>query len=207
MSENRIIRSIDWANVLDLPQECVSDIALVLPDGLSYHAWKGVGERILTIRGATQWWIGDWVLSGERCHPQVYSQALPDYSLDTIRNYTWVASRIEPRRRRVELTFSHHQEVARLGESDQDRWLKYAVEHSLTTAELRAMVVEERVSDGIEEPKPERVKMDKDAIKDLSISCLGQPWTPEQHNALMQYLNINHRIQNAPLVQVGGEHD
>tara|TARA_R110000782_G_scaffold3229_2_gene11970 strand:+ start:344 stop:667 length:324 start_codon:yes stop_codon:yes gene_type:complete len=107
----------------------------------------------------------------------------------------------------VELTFSHHQEVARLGESDQDRWLKYAVEHSLTTAELRAMVVEERVSDGIEEPKPERVKMDKDAIKDLSISCLGQPWTPEQHNALMQYLNINHRIQNAPLVQVGGEHD
>ena len=101
----------------------------------------------------------------------------------------------------MELTFSHHQEVARLGETDQDRWLKYAVEHSLTTAELRALVVEERVSDGIEEEKPERYKMDKDAIKDLSISCLGQPWTPEQHNALMQYLNINHRI-----TQVGGEH-
>lgn len=195
LNSTMTLQRLDRSNVLDLPAECVSDIALVLPDGLSYDVWRRIGERIFSIRKATQWWVGDWVLKGEVEHPQTYSQALPEYSIETIKVYTWVASRIAPGRRRVELSFSHHQEVARLGETDQDRWLKYAVANRLSSKELRKLVREERIADGIEEERPARVSLDKEAIKELSIRAMGKLWTREGHNSLMVYLNINHSIE------------
>jgi hypothetical protein len=41
LNQAMTIQRLDRSNVLDLPAECVSDIALVLPSGLSYGAWKG----------------------------------------------------------------------------------------------------------------------------------------------------------------------
>jgi hypothetical protein len=190
------IQRLSRANVLDLPAECVSDIALVLPSGLSYGAWKGVGERIFAISHATQWWIGDWVNAGEISHPQVYTQAIPERSTEAIRKYAWVASRIEPARRRVELTFSHHEKVARLGPTDQDRWLRWAIEVNASTRELEEAVREERIKDGIEKEESDndvpRRTIDKDAVKDFSINAhraiRGRSLS---HNALMEYLNIS----------------
>jgi len=195
MNQTQTLQRIDRSNVLDLPVECVSDIALRLPNGLSYTAWAGVGARVHKIQNATPWWLGDWILSGEANHPQTYAQAIEERSAETLRQAAWVCSRIEPARRRVELSFSHHRVVAKLGVADQDRWLKWAVENNASKRELEAQVNAERVADGIEEPKPERIKLDKDAIKDFSISAIGQPWTTEQHNALMAYLNVNHCIE------------
>jgi hypothetical protein len=205
LNQAMTIQRLSRANVLDLPAECVSDIALVLPSGLSYGAWKGVGERIFAISHATQWWIGDWVNAGEISHPQVYTQAIPERSTEAIRKYAWVASRIEPARRRVELTFSHHEKVARLGPTDQDRWLRWAIEVNASTRELEEAVREERIKDGIEKEEDNDVPrrtIDKDAVKDFSINAIGDPWTVSSHNALMEYLNINHRIE-----RVGGETD
>ena len=202
MNQALTIQRLGRSNVLDLPSECVSDIALVLPDGLSYNAWAGVGKRIFAISHATQWWIGDWVIKGEYSHPEVYTQAIPERSIEAIRKYTWVASRIEPARRRVELTFSHHEKVARLGPTDQDRWLKWAIQVNASVRELGEAVKQERIKDGIEKEEElgGRKKVDKDAIKDFSIHAIGEPWSISLHNALMSYLNINHRIQ-----RVGGE--
>ena len=44
-------------------------------------------------------------------------------SYQTLRNYAWIAGRYPVARRRDDLSFGHHAEVASLSEDDQDMWL------------------------------------------------------------------------------------
>jgi phage-related protein len=69
----------------------------------------------------------------------------------------------------------------------------WAITNRATAAVLQEAVREERIADGIEQPRPSAIN--KDAVKSLSINALGQPWTVDTHNTLMTYLNIDHYLQ------------
>jgi hypothetical protein len=103
--------------------------ALFLRTELSYDDWREVGERLLTVADSSAWWVGDWLLFGQRTYADRYEIALARTGFDyqTLRNYAWVASRFEPSRRRGSLSFSHHAEVAALEEDEQDAWLRRAL--------------------------------------------------------------------------------
>jgi hypothetical protein len=113
--------------------------SLQLRRGLCFDAWAGVGRRLGRVSNASSWWLGDWLLYGERAYGRRYAEALAVTQLDyqTLRNYAWVARSFDPPRRREAVSFQHHAELATLPEADQDLWLERCQRLRWSRNELR----------------------------------------------------------------------
>jgi hypothetical protein len=113
--------------------------SLQLRRGLTFDSWVGVGAYIARISNASAWWLGDWLIYGERAYGGRYAEALETTQLDyqTLRNYAWVARSFEPSRRRAGVSFGHHAELAAHPEADQDLWLERAQRLAWSRNELR----------------------------------------------------------------------
>ena len=115
----------------------------VLPDGLDYERWASIGQTLQQMERGLPFWLGDWWNYGERRWSQLSAQAIKDttgHERTTIWNYGYVARAIDPSRRREELSFSHHYEVAKVARDDPNfatELLDLAVEQKLTREELR----------------------------------------------------------------------
>jgi hypothetical protein len=109
---------------------------------LSIESWRMLGEHICVINNSSAWWIGDWLIYGEEKYPHRYRDALKGTALDyqTLKNYAWVARKFAPPRRRAQLSFQHHVEVAALPECEQDRWLDVAEELHWSKDKLRKAI-------------------------------------------------------------------
>lgn len=108
----------------------------------SFEEWLQCGEFINRAKGSVHFWIGDWLNYGEQKWGEKYLQAVKetDYDYGTLRNDKWVASKVELSRRRDNLTFSHHAEVADLEPDEQDRLLDYAEEKKMDARVFRSYV-------------------------------------------------------------------
>jgi hypothetical protein len=130
------------------------DLARMTPTGLylreemPFDAWVTLGRRMWEIAQASAWWLGDWLVYGERTYGRRYHLAVEATSLDyqTLRNYAWVARRFRPSRRRDGLSFQHHAEVAALNAPEQDLWLRRAEQGRWSRNELRRQVAAARRS-------------------------------------------------------------
>ncbi|CAM3727352.1 LmbU family transcriptional regulator [Kibdelosporangium persicum] len=113
--------------------------SLLLPDDMAIDTWRALGEEILAVSESSVWWLGDWLVFGERKYPDRYKRAMRQTSLDyqTLRNYAWAARRFPPARRRPKLSLQHHIEVAALPQRDQDHWLGFAERMRWGRDELR----------------------------------------------------------------------
>jgi len=100
-----------------------------------------VVETLLKMSGAIQFWMGDTILMVEGCFPQTYTQLFPDgYKSKSLANMRWVSSRVDPSRRRGELSWSHHEAVGALEPGMQDDLLAEAIIEQWTVSQLRAAV-------------------------------------------------------------------
>lgn len=117
-------------------------VGLRFPPSVSFGDWERAGPMIARIRDASAWCLGDWLVYGQDWYAERYRDAVVAAGLDyqTLRNYAWVARRVERSRRRESLSFQHHAEVASLPGEEQDRWLRRAVEMSWSRNELRRQV-------------------------------------------------------------------
>jgi hypothetical protein len=106
---------------------------------LPFDDWKAVGARMATHASASSWWLGDWLLFGRMKYGCRYKEAIAATGLDyqTLRNYAVVARRFPPARRRADVTFQHHAEVAALDDAAQDEWLSRAAAGGWSRNELR----------------------------------------------------------------------
>ena len=113
---------------------------------MSFAEWVSVGQDLLRVSSASAWWLGDWLVYGQRAYRQRYMAALESTPLDyqTLRNYAWVARHVEMSRRRDKLSFQHHAEVAALPPDEQHRWLERAEERGWSRNELRRRLAAER---------------------------------------------------------------
>jgi hypothetical protein len=113
--------------------------SLVLPEDLAIDTWRDIGEQIFTVSQSSVWWLGDWIVFGERRYPDRYKRAIRSTSLDyqTLRNYAWAARRFPPARRKARLSLQHHIEVAALPPDEQDHWLGLAERLRWSRDELR----------------------------------------------------------------------
>jgi hypothetical protein len=109
---------------------------------LTFETWTVMGQRIATISNASAWCLGDWLLYGQRTFGDRYREAVDATGLDyqTLRNYAWVARRFELSRRRDNVSFQHHAEVAALPEVAQDLWLDRAQRSGWSRNELRRRI-------------------------------------------------------------------
>jgi hypothetical protein len=113
---------------------------------MGFDDWVSIGFHIARISNASSWWLGDWLVYGRRAYGDRYKRALEATQLDyqTLRNYAWVAGRVEASRRRENLSFQHHAEVAALPQSDQDLWLEKSERLGWSRNQLRKHLSAER---------------------------------------------------------------
>jgi hypothetical protein len=132
--------------------------ALFFRPELSYDEWEQIGDHLLSVANSSAWWAGDWLVFGQRMYADRYERAITRTGFDyqTLRNYVWVASSIEPPRRQDALSFSHHAEVAALEPDDQDAWLRRALVNGWSRNRLRAELRRERTG---EEPARSAIRL------------------------------------------------
>jgi hypothetical protein len=116
-----------------------SRVGLHLPSDLKLTDWRHIGHQILLIADSSAWWIGDWLVFGQKNYPERYKHAMQQTSLDyqTLKNYAWVARRFPLSSRRTALSFQHHIEVAAVPVPERDVWLDRAQHFGWSRNELR----------------------------------------------------------------------
>lgn len=117
-------------------------VGLSLPDDLSQKEWVEIGHRLKEAEGALLWWIGDWARFGKRSYGDGYADVIEatGFAYDTIRKAVSVANRFEFGRRRPNLSFSHHADVASLDPEDADELLDHAESQKLGRKQFRQTV-------------------------------------------------------------------
>lgn len=134
---------MEETSIIVLPSKVeASKTGLIFNSAITYNEWEWVGSQLQTVEGAIHWWIGDWLNYGEKSYGETYAQAIDEtgYDYSTLRHDKWVADRIELCRRRHNLTWSHHAEVASLDSNDQDMLLDKAEKKEWSREKLRSEV-------------------------------------------------------------------
>jgi hypothetical protein len=137
-------------------------------DEMDFVEWRMLGSNLCRMSGASQWWIGDWLVAGaqrfvpaepkeapetseqkqrrKEAHKR-YSRAVEQtgYDLATLKDLVWVSRGIVSSRRRDGISWSHHREVLALESTkEQDKFLKLAAQHKWTRSQLRQAIRAER---------------------------------------------------------------
>lgn len=105
----------------------------------TFDDWLQCGQFIRQAKGAVHFWIGDFINYGESRWGEQYKDAiaLTGFDYGTLRNDKWVASRVELSRRRDNLSFDHHVEVADFPPDEQEELLELASKKKMTTRDFR----------------------------------------------------------------------
>ena len=107
---------------------------------LTVADWVRLGRGLGALSRASGWWLGDWLRYGNARYGERYGAAarITGYDVQSLMNMAYVAGRFDVSRRREDLSFSHHAEVASLPAEEQDRWLDRASIESLSVRSLRS---------------------------------------------------------------------
>lgn len=101
----------------------------------TYQILTNFGRRV-------HFWIGDLLNYVESRWGETYAQLMDETGLayQTLANDKWVTSKVDISRRRENLHFSHHAEVAALEPPEQEKWLGQAEREEWTTGHLRQRI-------------------------------------------------------------------
>lgn len=126
---------------MDAPRNAplLTAVSWAPPQELDFADWAKFGRRLGTIGRGVGWWIGDWLNYGESKYGEHYKRAaqITGYGVQSLRNMAYVAAHVEISRRRENLSFSHHAEVAALPAGEQEDWLDRAAADELSVQSLR----------------------------------------------------------------------
>lgn len=103
--------------------------------------WAEIGNSIYRDAESLQWVLADWAAFGEK-HWGALKEFCEGHGMNygTLRNYAFIATNVEMSRRRDNLSFGHHQEVAPLQPEQQTHWLTKASVNHWSVAELRRRI-------------------------------------------------------------------
>lgn len=124
----------------------LTSVAWVPGRELPYVEWLRLGGRLGVAGRSVGWWLGDWLRYGSARYGSKYTAALrvTGYDRQTLMNMVYVATRFEVSRRRENLSWSHHAELAGLDIAAQERWLDRAAAERLTVRDLRVELISSR---------------------------------------------------------------
>src|SRR4051812_38054331 len=93
-----------------------TDVALLIDESLSIWSWTDLVARLGMLESSIPWWIGDALVFGEHTYGSKYADAVEatGRSLQTLKNYAWVARSVPLENRDPALPWSLYREVARL---------------------------------------------------------------------------------------------
>lgn len=119
----------------------VTPTSLVIADpSLPYEVLEDLCSFLGVLGRGCEWWTGDLLLQIEMRYGDKVTQAADatGFAPQTIMNRMSICSRIPRQRRREELNFSVHAEVAYREPEEQDQWLERAVLNGWKRGDLRA---------------------------------------------------------------------
>jgi N6-adenosine-specific RNA methylase IME4 len=110
--------------------------------------WAMVFNALKGVEGCVQFWIGD-CLAYRQQKWGMYDDIAEEtgYDKGTLKNIKAVSDNVESSRRRDNLGFSHHVEVAPLPPEKQELFLNKAVEENLSVRELREEIKKDKRQD------------------------------------------------------------
>ena len=130
----------------------------------SYEDWEAAFQFAKRSEQSVQFWVGDLIKAVENApYSDKYTQALDatDYSLRTLQNNKYVASKVPLENRHIGLSFEHHKAVAALDAPKQKEWLDKAEEEGWTVSEMKKEL----------SSTPKAVSNQKQALIDLEIAA------------------------------------
>lgn len=165
----------DTQAVLAQLQSAPSPLSLPLDPDMPYDRWATLLRALGLMDRAGRWWLGEALNYGEQHYGERYAQALEDTGLayQTLANIAYVARRWESYRRRENLSWSLHAEVASLPPEQQDVWLDAAEAGHWTRQQLRESVQQSRVA--VVEAAPLPPLPGADPVS-LDGSPIASPW-------------------------------
>lgn len=140
--------TVEVASVVDqlaIPGVELGPVSLRVTDPeLTYETFAQIVRASSHIHSAAKFWLGDALNFGERVYGERYAQAIDATGLpyQYLANVASICGKVAVSRRRENLSFSHHSEVARLEPREQIEWLGAAVTNDWTVEELRLRVRE-----------------------------------------------------------------
>lgn len=116
---------------------------------LSFDQWSEVVNDKIMKRVRAPWIIGDLLNYGDDAFGEKHAQVLDECIMQqhTLENWRWVCRAVPPPRRRGDLSFSHHETVARMPDKQQDAWLDLAAKKRLSVHDLRDAVKDKVAED------------------------------------------------------------
>jgi hypothetical protein len=114
-------------------------LAWIPASDLGHPGWVQAGQQLGAMSRVSNWWVGDWLRYGAARWGERYVEAarITGFDVKTLRNIAYVSRRFDLSRRRDQLHWSHHAEVAGLERQQQDRWLDRAIADRLSVSDLR----------------------------------------------------------------------
>jgi hypothetical protein len=162
-------------------------LELTLPETLPLEDWAAIGRQLTRSDQVLKWWLGDWAAFGLRKYGQLKEFAeANNLSYQTLRNLAWVSQSVELSRRRDNVDWTKHAEIAALKPREQTKWLDQIVEKELPVAELRRQIRQSQSTENALAPDGPAVKFISKACDDLHHWLKNQPakfWTPERKAA------------------------
>ena len=109
---------------------------------IPFSEWVAHGRRLGVMGRGVGWWLGDWLRFGNAAYGERYGPAarMTGYDRQSLMNMAYVASRFEASRRRENLSWSHHAEIAAFEPAEQDEWLERAERDRLSVRDLREAI-------------------------------------------------------------------
>jgi len=121
-----------------------SQTSISLREGITLEEWRDQFSQLAKGTRRILWYLGDLSAYGLKQWPQAVREFIQnsEFEKTTIANAAWVCRSIEPSRRRDDISFSTHAEVAGLPPEQQDKWLDHYSEQkkrgSYTISQFRA---------------------------------------------------------------------
>ncbi len=153
----------------------VSETGMVFKDETPELEWHRITQDICDLfeksdktHSQAAMMLGDALRFGEEKYGEKYADVIDatrEYmrarGIEQAKNWQWVAGKIPPHIRRINLSFGHHELVAKLEQSEQEEFLKLAEEEALTVRELRGKIRERHPG----KPRAEKVDTTSSKIK------------------------------------------
>jgi hypothetical protein len=133
-------QAITQSNLNELLADCgtIDAVSWQAPRNMTYAQWSEIGSKFQFVNGSLNWWLGDWLNEGEKRYGDTYTQAieLTGNSLENLKKYKSIATNVTKLLRSNILSWTHHYHVAKLDSEAQDRLLRFAEQHNLSSREL-----------------------------------------------------------------------
>jgi N6-adenosine-specific RNA methylase IME4 len=151
MSHNELVHPITGEVVAfrnGLPGRATA-VSLELRSDLTEKEWQDVGEWLQAVNRASAWWVGDWLRHNRGKWGEAYLEAMKgsDRAYQTLANAKWVADSFSDfSRRRENLSWAHHAEVAGCDQAEADELLDLCEHAGLNREQLRLEIRRRRAA-------------------------------------------------------------